>query len=91
MVKHERGWKVPKPQKLSVTYGSKTIDPFLSRSLVFSDLTRGLWDDRARLLEGLLHADEFGLGVVSRPRMRQLLRAHRLPINDDLMNCLLDV
>lgn len=61
------------------------------RSLVFTDLTRGLWDDRDRLREGLLHADETGTGVLSVERMRQLLRAHRLPLNTDLMDCMLHV
>ncbi|XP_063536480.1 EF-hand domain-containing family member C2-like [Cydia strobilella] len=61
------------------------------RSLVFTDLTRGLWDDRARLQEGLLHADEAKLGALSVPRLRQLLRAHRLPINTDLLDCMLGV
>ncbi|XP_026327442.1 EF-hand domain-containing family member C2-like [Hyposmocoma kahamanoa] len=61
------------------------------RSLVFTELTRGLWDDRARLKEGLLHADNTCSGVLSIHRMRQLLRAHRLPLREDLMNCMLDV
>ncbi|XP_075977828.1 EF-hand domain-containing family member C2-like [Anticarsia gemmatalis] len=61
------------------------------RSLVFSELTRGLWDDRDRLREGLMHADENGAGVLSVERTRQLLRAHRLPINPDLMDCMLQV
>ncbi|XP_045498047.1 EF-hand domain-containing family member C2-like [Colias croceus] len=61
------------------------------RSLVFSDLTRGLWDDRERLKEALLHADANGLGVLPAPRLRQLLRANRLPINTDLMDCMLQV
>lgn len=61
------------------------------RSLVFSDLTRGLWDDRNRLLEGLKHADENNSGTLPVPRLRQLLRAHRFPINTDLMDCMLEV
>ncbi|XP_060803247.1 EF-hand domain-containing family member C2 [Amyelois transitella] len=61
------------------------------RSLVFTDLTRGLWDDRDRLREGLMHADEVGTGVLSQHRLRQLLRAHRLPLNGDLMDCMLSV
>ncbi|CAB3220752.1 unnamed protein product [Arctia plantaginis] len=61
------------------------------RSLVFTELTRGLWDDRERLLEGLLHADDTGSSVLSIERMRQLLRAHRLPINIELMTCMLQV
>ncbi|KAI8436844.1 hypothetical protein MSG28_010298 [Choristoneura fumiferana] len=61
------------------------------RSLVFSDLTRGLWDDRARLREGLAHADDGGAGVLPAPRLRQLLRAHRLPLSNDLMDCMLSV
>ncbi|CAG9786774.1 unnamed protein product [Diatraea saccharalis] len=61
------------------------------RSLVFTEITRGLWDDRDRLREGLLHADESGTGTLSVDRMRQLLRAHRLPINPDLMDCMLQV
>lgn len=63
----------------------------MSRSLVFSDLTRGLWDDRDRLREGLMHADETGSGVLSQDRLRQLLRAHRLPMSNDLMECMLSV
>lgn len=62
-----------------------------SRSLVFTELTRGLWDDRERLLEGLLHADDTGSSVLSIERMRQLLRAHRLPINNELLTCMLQV
>ncbi|KAM3965215.1 EF-hand domain-containing family member C2 [Aphomia sociella] len=61
------------------------------RSLVFTELTRGLWDDRERLREGLRHSDENGTGVLSVHRMRQLLRAHRLPLNLDLMDCMLQV
>ncbi|XP_045448004.1 EF-hand domain-containing family member C2-like [Melitaea cinxia] len=61
------------------------------RSLVFTELTRGLWDERARLVEGLRHADEGGCGALSPARLRQLLRAHRLPISCDLMDCMLDV
>ncbi|CAG9561858.1 unnamed protein product [Danaus chrysippus] len=61
------------------------------RSLVFTELTRGLWDDRSRLREGLLHADPDGSGVLSPTRLRQLLRAHRLPLNCDLMDCMLQV
>ncbi|KAG7308595.1 hypothetical protein JYU34_005814 [Plutella xylostella] len=61
------------------------------RSLVFSDITRGLWDARERLREGLLHADEASAGVLTAHRMRQLLRAHRLPVNDDLLDCMLSV
>ncbi|XP_028169092.1 EF-hand domain-containing family member C2-like [Ostrinia furnacalis] len=61
------------------------------RSLVFTELTRGLWDDRDRLREGLMHADETGTGVLPVERLRQLLRAHRLPINPDLMDCMLQV
>ncbi|CAH0691886.1 unnamed protein product [Spodoptera exigua] len=61
------------------------------RSLVFTELTRGLWDDRDRLREGLMHADATGSGALSPDRMRQLLRAHRLPINTDLMDCMLSV
>ncbi|XP_046966018.1 EF-hand domain-containing family member C2-like [Vanessa cardui] len=61
------------------------------RSLVFSELTRGLWDERARLREGLAHADAGGRGVLERERVRQMLRAHRLPINRDLLDCMLDV
>ncbi|RVE45367.1 hypothetical protein evm_009996 [Chilo suppressalis] len=61
------------------------------RSLVFTELTRGLWDDRERLREGLLHADETGKGILTVDKMRQLLRAHRLPINPDLMDCMLQV
>ncbi|XP_004932171.1 EF-hand domain-containing family member C2-like [Bombyx mandarina] len=61
------------------------------RSLVFTELTRGLWDDRARLREGLVHADELGTGAVAPERLRQLLRAHRLTINTDLMDCMLQV
>ncbi|XP_050679818.1 EF-hand domain-containing family member C2-like isoform X1 [Leptidea sinapis] len=61
------------------------------RSLVFSELTRGLWDDRERLREGLLHADAPGLGSLPVSRVRQLLRAHRLPINTDLLDCMLQV
>ncbi|KPI95568.1 PREDICTED: EF-hand domain-containing family member C2-like [Papilio xuthus] len=61
------------------------------RSLVFTELTRGLWDDRDRLREGLLHADEMGLGALPLSRMRQLLLAHRLPINTDLMDCMLEM
>uniref|UniRef100_A0A2A4JEU4 EF-hand domain-containing protein n=1 Tax=Heliothis virescens TaxID=7102 RepID=A0A2A4JEU4_HELVI len=61
------------------------------RSLVFTELTRGLWDDRDRLREGLMHADATGSGVLSVERMRQLLRAHRLPINTDLLDCMLSV
>lgn len=58
---------------------------------MFSELTRGLWEDRVRLHEGLLHADASGSGVLSPERLRQLLRAHRLPINPDLMDCMLQV
>ncbi|XP_059052304.1 EF-hand domain-containing family member C2-like isoform X2 [Achroia grisella] len=61
------------------------------RSLVFTDITRGLWDDRERLREGLKHADEAGTGVLPVHRLRQLLRAHRLPLHLDLMNCMLQV
>ncbi|KPI95569.1 EF-hand domain-containing family member C2 [Papilio xuthus] len=61
------------------------------RSLIFSDLTRALWDDRDRLKEGIVHADEMGLGTLPASRLRQLLRAHRLPINDDLMDCMFSV
>ncbi|XP_030030650.1 EF-hand domain-containing family member C2 isoform X2 [Manduca sexta] len=61
------------------------------RSLVFTELTRGLWDDRARLREGLLHADDAGSGVLPMERLRQVLRAHRLPLNPDLMECMLQV
>ncbi|XP_041979568.1 EF-hand domain-containing family member C2-like [Aricia agestis] len=61
------------------------------RSLVFSELTRGLWDDRERLREGLAHADEVGAGVLSPHRLRQLLRAHRLTLSTDLMDCMLQV
>ncbi|CAH0715499.1 unnamed protein product, partial [Brenthis ino] len=61
------------------------------RSLVFTELTRGLWDDRARLQEGLIHADVDGSGVLSVERIRQILRSHRLPINCDLMDCMLQV
>ncbi|XP_052753488.1 EF-hand domain-containing family member C2-like isoform X2 [Galleria mellonella] len=61
------------------------------RSLVFTELTRGLWDDRERLCEGLKHADEAGCGVLPVHRLRQLLRAHRLPLNVDLMDCMLQV
>ncbi|XP_022814037.1 EF-hand domain-containing family member C2-like [Spodoptera litura] len=61
------------------------------RSLVFSELTRGLWDDRDRLREGLMHADATGSGVLSVERLRQLLRAHRLPMSTDLMDCMLSV
>ncbi|XP_026734418.1 EF-hand domain-containing family member C2-like [Trichoplusia ni] len=61
------------------------------RSLVFTELTRGLWDDRERLREGLMHADEAGSGVLSKERLRQLLRANRLPINPDLLDCMLQV
>lgn len=61
------------------------------RSSVFTALTRGLWDDHDRLREGLLHADEDGAGSLSMERMRQLLRAHRLPLNTDLMECMLKV
>ncbi|VVC91216.1 unnamed protein product, partial [Leptidea sinapis] len=62
-----------------------------NKSLVFSELTRGLWDDRERLREGLLHADAPGLGSLPVSRVRQLLRAHRLPINTDLLDCMLQV
>ncbi|KAL4715967.1 hypothetical protein ACJJTC_013267 [Scirpophaga incertulas] len=61
------------------------------RSLVFTEITRGLWDDRDRLREGLMHADELGAGVLTSGRLRQLLRAHRLPLNPDLMDCMLNV
>lgn len=61
------------------------------RSLVFSELTRGLWDERARLREGIMHADVAGSGVLHVERVRQILRAHRLPINPDLMDCMLQV
>ncbi|XP_068633577.1 EF-hand domain-containing family member C2-like [Battus philenor] len=61
------------------------------RSLVFTELTRGLWDNRDRLREGLLHADETGLGTLPVPRLRQILLAHRLPINTDLMDCMLGI
>ncbi|CAK1580325.1 unnamed protein product [Parnassius mnemosyne] len=61
------------------------------RSLVFTELTRGLWDDRERLREGLLHADETGLGTLPKSRLRLILRANRLSINTDLMDCMLDV
>lgn len=64
---------------------------FLRSSLVFTELTRGLWDDRARLREGFMHADEAGSRVLSAVRMRQLLKAHRLPLNVDLMDCMLQV
>ena len=58
---------------------------------MFSQLTRGLWDDRERLREGLLHADATSSGVLSIERMRQLLKAHRLPIAVDLLDCMLQV
>ncbi|XP_072948827.1 EF-hand domain-containing family member C2-like [Epargyreus clarus] len=61
------------------------------RSLVFTELTRGLWDDRERLREGLLHADAGGAGALPAARLRQLLRAHRLPLSTDLMDCMLQV
>ncbi|XP_049873466.1 EF-hand domain-containing family member C2-like [Pectinophora gossypiella] len=61
------------------------------RSLVFTALTRGLWDDRARLREGLLHADENNSGKLSMHRLRQILRANRLPLSEDLMDCMLNV
>ncbi|XP_023946226.1 EF-hand domain-containing family member C2-like isoform X2 [Bicyclus anynana] len=61
------------------------------RSLVFTELTRGLWDDRERLKEGLIHADVSRAGVLSAEQLRQTLRAHRLPINRDLMDCMLTV
>ncbi|GBP85144.1 EF-hand domain-containing family member C2 [Eumeta japonica] len=61
------------------------------RSLVFTELTRGIWDDRTRLLEGFRHADEGLTGVLSEHRVKQLLRAHRLPINPILMECMLTV
>ncbi|XP_013145374.1 PREDICTED: EF-hand domain-containing family member C2-like isoform X1 [Papilio polytes] len=61
------------------------------RSVVFSDLTRDLWDERDRLQEGIVHADEMGLGTMPAPRLRQLLRAHRLPINNELMDCMFSV
>ncbi|XP_034832363.1 EF-hand domain-containing family member C2-like [Maniola hyperantus] len=63
----------------------------MTRSLVFSELTRGLWDDRARLWEGLIHADVNRSGVLPADQLRQILRAHRLPINRDLMDCMLQV
>ncbi|KOB73422.1 EF-hand domain-containing family member C2, partial [Operophtera brumata] len=50
---------------------------------------KSLWDERARLHEGVMHADEAGSGVLPVERVRQLLRAHRLPINTDLMDCML--
>ncbi|XP_039752829.1 EF-hand domain-containing family member C2-like [Pararge aegeria] len=61
------------------------------RSLVFSEITRGLWDDRTRLWEGLMHADVDRSGVLSEEQLRQILRAHRLPINRDLLDCMLKV
>lgn len=64
---------------------------FIARSLVFTDLTRGLWDDRTRLREGIMHADEAGSGLLPIQRMRQILKAHRLPLNPDLMDCMLQV
>jgi hypothetical protein len=67
------------------------LNCYFRRSLVFTELTRGLWDDRDRLREGLIHADETGTGVLSLERLRQILRAHRLPINTDLMDCMLQV
>lgn len=66
-------------------------DNLIYRSLVFTDLTRGLWDDRERLREGLIHADDAGSGILSVARLRQILRSHRLPINTDLMDCMLNV
>ncbi|KAF9824875.1 hypothetical protein SFRURICE_001748 [Spodoptera frugiperda] len=58
------------------------------RSLVFSDLTRGLWDDRDRLREGLMHADETGSGVLSQDRLRQLLHEKCNIHYEDMMDFL---
>ncbi|KAJ2949147.1 hypothetical protein O0L34_g6087 [Tuta absoluta] len=61
------------------------------RSQVFSCITRGLWDDRERLRETLIHYDDNETGRITMHRLRQLLRANRLPLSDELMDCMLNV